>query len=35
MFKFNDKNFATTKPDKVEEIAPTLPRIDYTKKSTA
>ncbi len=35
MFKFNDKNYATTKPDKVEEIVPTLLRIDYTKKLTA
>ncbi len=34
MFKFYDKNYAKTKPDKVEEIAPTLPRINYTKKST-
>jgi hypothetical protein len=35
MFKFNDKKYETSKPDKVEEIALTLPRIVYTKKSTA
>ncbi len=35
MFKFSDKNYAATKPNKVQETAPTLPRIHYAKKSTA
>ena len=35
MFKFSDKNYATAKPDKVQKTAPTLPRINYTGKSTA
>jgi hypothetical protein len=35
MFKFNDENYATSKPEEVEEIEPTLPRIDYTEKSAA